>query len=194
MQMKELNEEYRRTTDNMLGAVRIQTGWDESVVPVYESSVPHISVPGSLEFMGLYSPVAKLLQKGLKVYVDGFDGKVIDDLFTGLTESERLDLLRSCDPVLLGFAAETLRYYHPGRMCLEGTSSSWEYNGIMKAQINTTTYKNNPLSQELTDEITGFHPAEISRDLGLEKKQKIESRILAELSEKVKQGFQIGRR
>lgn len=180
MQLKELNEEYRRTTDNMLGAVRIYTGWDESVVPVYESSVPHLSVPGSLEFIGLCSPVEKLLQKGLRVYANGFDGKFIDDLFAGLTESERLNLLQSCDPIVLGFAAMTLRYYHAG----------WsDGNGIMTAQIMTTKYENNPLSQELTDEIAGFAVKKNMRTM-----QEIESNILAELSEKVKQGFKIGRK
>ena|SRR3989338_770580 len=184
MEMKERNEEYRRTTDNMLEAVRIKTNWDESVVPVYESKVPHISVPGSLEFIGLYSPVEKLLQKGLGVYLDPsmrFDGKFIDDLFVGLTESERLNLLQSCDPIVLGFAAMTLRYYQAG----------WEDgNGILTAQIITTSYENNPLSQELTDEIVGF----VVKSKNMRTMQEIELNILAELSEKVKQGFKIGRK
>ncbi len=186
------NEEYRRITDNLLEGVRIKTDWDGSVVPVYESEVPHISVPGCLEFVGLYHTVEKLMERRLSVYVDGFDGKFIDDLFAGSSDIERLSLLQSCDSVILGVAAMTLRYYHPGRMKSKGIQIGVEYNGILSADEICSIYENEPLSPELRDEMGTIF--EQGKDQNFERKRQIELKILAELAERVKQGFQIGRK
>lgn len=147
------NPQYRDATENMLDGVMIKMPASPSV-SIYKTGNPNIAVPGGLEFVGLHKPIRKLLEAGLIVHTTDYDGKVIDDLFPDLSEDERVALLRSCDPSVLGYVVDVLHFYHQDRMQLEGiTSSGGHTNWLEHIYDLIHEGEQNPFSKELTDEI-----------------------------------------
>ena len=185
-----MEQRYDDATGNILTGVKIRTSWDKMVIPIYETRVPHIAIPGCLEFAGLHDMVQQIKAQGLKVYVDEFDGKYIEDLFPHLSRLERVRQMERTDPSIIGLVVATLFYYHEDILLEEGKREfGMQGNGILTAQKIATQYERNPFSANLSAVILGYFNHEIT----FEKKRAMEMRMLKELAEKSLRGFTLGR-
>lgn len=199
-----LGNYYKEETKNILSGILSETGWDTAPISPYES-IAFITVPGILEFGGIYKSIKNLIKTGLPVYfkpklMSFFDNQFTPNLFKEFKEKEVLDLFRKSDPKVIGLAAEVLKYYHQGRIHLKKNFRSWnapegfsgyEYNSLLALSRASVSYQNNPFSKELTMDIFNWKSGEGEKGIAL--RIDLESRALNELSNQIKKGFVLGR-
>lgn len=198
MKIWEINKEYKDATRGILKNVNIEDVREGDISPVYETWKPHICVPGTLEFAGLYSHIEKLSKRKLLVYVDNFDGKFIDDLFPQLNEKERVGLVESCDPVVLGLVASILKYSRPEWHFLPFSKGYFGHSndGIKDAYFFVSDMYENALFSKgtLGDVKDYFEITKNDIDSNADIKKEIELQLLKEISKKVENGFRLGKR
>ena len=189
---EELIKNYIEATGNILENVYLY----EHEYNIYQEINPYKSVPGALEFVGLKGYLKNLENRGLRIYRDDFDGEFMDDLFPGLSDSERLNLLESRDSRLLGHASSLLHYFHQSRMGMQGKLEKdyLETNALVGLNLLRGFYENPPLSSELYKDIKSFF--DIKNNLKDNREfasimNQLEFRSLKELSQRISEDFRM---